>query len=316
VTILVTGAAGFLGRELVEQLQAAGEEIHGVDTKSDDSVLSQLDVATPRFTSLVETIRPRVIVHVAGVQYLNPVPRRRRVKFFQANVEMAKTVAKSMLEQPGIEQVIFVSSDMVYGKAGSSPISSQTIPAPIGPYGESKLLAEKMLTQAANESGIHLVVFRPRLIAGAGRLGTLETLHKLMARNFPIPIIGKGLNRYQFVSKIDVADAIVRSIKRKSGGVYNLGSEEPPIVRDLLSRAMRSVGTRSKLVYLNQGVAIRTLRILDRLGISPLSPEQFEIASLDRLLDTSTTLRDLGWRATKTDLDMLLESFNYLSKRL
>lgn len=316
MTILVTGAAGFLGRELVAQLQAAGEEIHGVDVKADTSVLSQLDVSSAGFTSLVETIKPRAIVHVAGVQYLHPVPRFSRKKFFQANVDMAKNLAKSMREQQGIEQVVFVSSDMVYGKAGSSPISSQTLPAPIGPYGESKLLAEKVLTQAATECEVQLAILRPRLIAGAGRLGTLETLHKLMVRNLPVPIIGKGLNRYQFVSKTDVADAIVRSLKKKSSGIYNLGSEQPPLVKELLSSAMRSMGSRSKLLYLNQGVTVLTLRMLDVLGISPLSPEQFEIASLDRLLDTSATIRELGWRASKTDLEMLLESFDYLSERL
>lgn len=316
MTVLVTGAAGFLGREVVARLQALGEEIHGADIKPGNSGSALIDVSSAEFTTVVEKIKPRVIVHLAGVQYLKSVPRPNRKKFFQDNVDMAKNLAKSIVEQQGIEQVVFVSSDMVYGKAGHSPISIHTQPAPIGPYGESKLLAEKVLTQAAAESGVQLAIFRPRLIAGAGRLGTLETLHKFMVRDFPVPIIGKGFNRYQFVSKNDVADAIFRSLKRKSNGVYNLGSEEPPAVRDLLSSAMRSMETKSRLIYLNPDIALFTLRILDTLGISPLSPEQFEIASLDRLLDTSDTTRDLGWQPSKTDLEMLLESFDYLSKRL
>jgi dTDP-glucose 4,6-dehydratase len=218
-----------------------------------------------------------------------------------------------MHELSTLRQVVFVSTDMVYGKQSHSPVSSQAELSPIGHYGQSKLQAESILLQASLATGIPVTIFRPRLIAGAGRLGTLKRLHGLVSRNLPIPIIGKGLNQYQFIAKEDVAKAILLAIGTKSSRVYNLGSDDPPKVKDLLSNAIELVGSKSRLLHLNEFTSLKALRALDWLGLSPLSPEQFEIANLNCVLDTSETKRELGWQPTKSDLQILLESFDYLS---
>lgn len=311
--IVLTGASGFLGNEVAQHLETFGAEVYGVDIKAGRHVKSVLDVSSPEFSSLMEVLRPDVIVHLAGVQYLEVISRRSRESFFQTNVSMAQNVAKSMRELQGLQRVVFISSDMVYGHATESPVPTWATVAPLGPYGMSKVLSERVLTLASVNSSVGLTMFRPRLIAGAGRQGTLKELHKLMKRNLPVPVFGKGLNRYQFVAKQDVATAIVLSIAKEISGVYNLGSDHPPQVNELLSRAINDTGSKSQIWHLNRFVSTKVLAGLDRIGLSPLSPEQFEIAGLDCVLDTTATKRDLGWKPTKSDLEMLLESFEYLS---
>lgn len=312
--LVLTGAAGFLGIEVERQLKLVGIKAAGVDIRPDRNVFSQVDVSSVDFSSLVEAVKPSVIVHLAGVQYLNTVPRTTRESFFRSNITMAQNVARSMHELSTLSQVVFVSTDMVYGKQNHSPVSSQAELSPIGHYGHSKLQAESILLQASLATGIPVTIFRPRLIAGAGRLGTLERLHGLVSRNLPIPIIGKGLNKYQFIAKEDVAKAILLAIGTQSSRVYNLGSDDPPKVKDLLSNAIELVGSKSRLLYLNEFTSLKALRALDWLGLSPLSPEQFEIANLNCVLDTSETKRELGWQPTKSDLQILLESFDHLNR--
>jgi dTDP-glucose 4,6-dehydratase len=311
--LLITGASGFLGNEVAKQLGAIFKEVHGVDLVPGKFVSTQLDVASRDFSFFTQAVQPTNIVHLAGVQYLVPVPRSYRDSFFQANISMALNVAESMRKLATIRHVVFVSTDMVYGKTTDSPISRQSPLRPIGPYGRSKALAEDILLEASRETGVALTILRPRLIAGAGRLGTLEKLHNLITRDLPVPVIGDGLNQYQFVAKEDVAGAVALSIGKESRGIYNLGSDNPPSVNELLSSAIQFSGSKSSLLHLNRSLAIRALRFLDSMGISPLSPEQFEIASLNCILDTSETKGELGWQPSKSDIQMLLESFDYLS---
>ncbi|OWK24487.1 hypothetical protein AJ87_21295 [Rhizobium yanglingense] len=85
---------------------------------------------------------------------------------------------------------------------------------PIGPYGRSKVGAERLLMQACREFGLHATIFRPRLIAGAGRLGILTKLFRLIRAGLPIPLIGAGKNRYQMIAVEDCVAAALAAVER------------------------------------------------------------------------------------------------------
>lgn len=306
--ILVTGGSGFLGTQVCVNLREEFQSVIAVDLAPSPNA-QVLNIASQEFLDLVSQEKPTVIVHLAGVQYLKPVPRWKREEFFNQNVLMARTLANVMGTEPSIRQVVFVSTDMVYGKKVESPVSTSSPTLPIGPYGKSKLLSESILKVEAERRKQVLTILRPRLIAGEGRKGTIDSLGFLASKNLPIPLFGSGSNRYQLVAKEDVAQAIVKAIQLRAHGTFNLGSDNPPIIRDLISYVLSASGSRSPMIRVPNKLMTLVLRVLDRIGISPLSPEQFEIAGLDYVLDTRSTKHVLNWQPTQTDKQILLKSF-------
>jgi dTDP-glucose 4,6-dehydratase len=309
MTIIVTGASGFLGREVCKIFEEKSIVVVKVDKVGGPDV-HKIDVCSLEFQNLIDNSKPETIIHLAGVQYLQPVRPRNRESFFAENVDMARSIGSAASQVKSVNQVVYVSTDMVYGKIFQSPVTTSLKPRPIGPYGNSKLSAEHILTDSLNQSQKVLTIFRPRLIAGSGRLGTISTLAKLISANLPVPIFGRGDNRYQLVSKKDVAVAIWNSVNLRRAGIFNLGSDNPPTVRDLISSTILFQRSRSIIVRIPNRFSLVLLRLLDKLGVSPLSPEQFEIAGIDYVLDTSDTKTLLDWQPTKSDFDILRESLN------
>ena len=151
----------------------------------------------------------------------------------------------SAMERRGCRQLVHFTTDMVYGYSKSVPQTEDHPTEPLGPYGESKLVTEEMC-RAYRAKGMRISVFRPRLIIGPGRLGILTKLFKLIDAGLPVPMIGNGRNPYQFVSVYDCASAAVCAWKSGlPNSEYNIGSADPPSVRDLLGRLIEEAGSRS-----------------------------------------------------------------------
>src|SRR3546814_1512227 len=112
---------------------------------------------------------------------------------------------------------------------------------------------------------------RPRLIVGPGRLGLLSKLFANIARDWPVPMIGTGANRYQMISVHDCAAAISMALaNEKAEGAFNLGSDPGSTSRELLAALIDAAGSRSRLVPVPSGILKPMLRLLDRVGVSPL----------------------------------------------
>jgi nucleoside-diphosphate-sugar epimerase len=305
--VLVTGAQGFLGTEVVSQMLKLGHKVFGVDLKPGLGSVS-IDVCSKDFEEYMIETSPDVVVHLAGVQYGRPVKKRYRNEFFEANVTMAKSISEAAQKLPSLKQIIYVSTDMVYGRVSQTPVPTTASTSPVGPYGASKLFAEETFRRLADKVGLTLTIFRPRLIAGDGRLGTIAVLKFFIQHGLPVPIFGRGENRYQMVSKSDVANAIALALLGRKSGTFNLGSNNPPQVKELISYVIAELGSRSLKVFIPNGLLIGLLKAADHLNFSPLSPEQFEIAGLEYVLDTSITKTSLGWEPTKSDQQILVES--------
>lgn len=310
--VLVTGASGLLGRELIEQLAGTGLRVRAVDAIPASGPLparvEQLvgDLLVPATCARV-CQGATVVVHAAARQYHSAPPRLGQRRFFEANAQMTRNVVEAALAA-GARQLLMVSSDMVYGLPPGRPIREEDPPRPIGPYGRSKLASEALCLRA-REQGVIVTILRPRLIIGPGRVGVLRRLFDRVRLGRPIPLIGSGENRYQMVSVGDVARACLLAIRQRQDGTFNLGSEDPPPVRTLLTELIAAVGSRSRLWRLPAGPATAALFALDAIGLAPLAPEQFRIAGLDYVLDTRLARERLGWRPLDRDVEMLAAAY-------
>jgi dTDP-glucose 4,6-dehydratase len=331
---LVTGSSGLLGRELVGQLAGRGLRIRGLDRapRSEPQAQARGDLfESPAYlaNTPAPTFGPRIehfhadlldpatchkafesvatIVHTAALQHHSVPPRWGRERFFSANVAMTRNVVNAAVAA-GVRHIVLVSSDMVYGLPSGGALRESDAPRPIGPYGRSKLASEQ-LCQSARQRGLTVTILRPRLIVGPGRLGVLTRLFDRIRAGRSVPMLGDGGNRYQMVGAADVAAACVAAIDRPIDGVFNLGSSDPPTVRELLKELCRRAGTGSRVRELPLAPANAALWMLHAVRLAPLVPEQFRIAAIDYVLDTSAAARDLGWTPRLNDTEMLWQAY-------
>lgn len=306
---VIVGGSGFVGQELVRQLQAQGEQnIVILDiVPSQISTIYEYQDITKKIS--FEFSPEDIVIQLAANQYHHSVPKKKRQEFFEnVNLYGTENLLKKMW-QDGAKKMIFFSTDMVYGKPQYLPVDTQHPKRPFGYYGMSKKKAEEVCYNY-RDKGMNITIFRPRMIIGKGRLGILTKLFKLIECNLPVPMIGSGKNCYQMVSVNDCASAIIQAVSHGAPNAeYNLGSNNPPQVRELLHDII--VRNKSKSILLpTWGRLVKlVLASLAKLGIEIMYKEQYMIADENYLIDISKTKDELDWRPRYNDTDMMQAAF-------
>lgn len=312
---VLIGGDGFVGRALARDLAALGEEVVVADIhKSAPGIYEAVRFERLDITNRDEVarfdIRADDMVYNLSAKMLSPITVRakRHAFFWPVNYQGVEHILQRM-QRVGCPRLVHFTTDMVYGHTLSVPTLEDHPTNPLGEYGGSKLATET-LCEDYRRRGMRISLFRPRLIIGPGRLGILLKLFRLIDHHLPVPMIGLGRNPYQFVSVYDCASAArLAWQKGVPNKVYNLGSDDPPPLRELLSRLIREAGSHSVLVPTWAPLVKATLDLLDWLNMPIMDPEQYKIADEVCILDTSAAKRDLGWRATAGDADMLLAAY-------
>jgi nucleoside-diphosphate-sugar epimerase len=321
---VIVGGSGFTGRFLARQLLEEGEKIVILDLeRPQDRALCanpflQVDIENPRSLDSLALQSEDIVYHLAARQYHNPIPRFDRDGFFdRVNVEGTRNIFDWM-GRSDCRNMVYFSTDMVYGFPDAIPVKTEHPRRPLGPYGKSKRSAEDICTHA-RQQGFRVPVFRPRLIIGPGRLGIFKKLFSLIAANLPVPLIGDGSTHYQMISVFDCVSAMRHAVRAGlPNAEYNLGSFSPPSTRELLRSLIERVGSRSRLIKTPGKLVKGVLASLDYMGLTLLYPEQFLIADVNYLVDISKTQQQLGWRPRFLDEDMIYqayEEYNSQSKK-
>lgn len=313
---VIFGGDGFVGRHTAEMLLKAGEQVLICDiARSDLPIYEQAahqycDI-TDRAQIAKVDLAPDDIVYNLAATMLHPIVKRadRHEHFFSVDYHGGVYIIEYM-EQVGCRQLIQFSTDMVYGHAQRPrPLDNDHPRVPIGEYSDAKRALEDYCIDK-RQSGLKVSIFRPRIIVGPGRVGILGSLFKLIRLSLPVPMIGNGRNRYQMISVYDCASAAVASARKGVvNGEFNLGSDDPPTVRDLLKTIISHAGSKSLLVPTPAIILKIVLRFLDRINLPLLVPEQFEIADTDYVISTRATREQLDWTPQHSDTDMMLEAY-------
>ncbi|MDP4220337.1 MAG: NAD(P)-dependent oxidoreductase [Bacteroidota bacterium] len=311
---VVTGGSGFLGKVLVSELKKLGHTVINIDKRSEPTEADryvETDIREPSPEAIEALQSADNVIHLAANQFNKDIPKwKEREYFFSTNVGGTRKLLEILSHSSNIKHFLFVSTDMTYGVPQRSPVDEQHPTNPLGYYGESKKGAEKLI-QEYMEGKCSWTIFRPRLILGPGRLGVMVKLFKIIRNGKPVPVIGKGLTRYQMISVFDLAHAITLALAKHAKGIYNLGSDNPPVVKELLKNLIIHAGSKSRLLHLPQSLTQFGLDFLYVFRLSPLFPEQYKIASIDYILDTSKAKRDLGWQSRFTDQQMMTDAYDY-----
>ena len=319
---VIVGGCGFTGRHLRSRLRERGEEVLVVDLPHAIAAAGlgtqdawPADLEDPAAVASIPVEEDDVVHHLAARQFHGAVPRRRRLSWFAAvNVAGTERLLERMV-QVACRRLIFFSTDMVYGLPQQLPVPTDHPRQPLGPYGASKRRAEDLCSDFRSR-GLAVTIFRPRLIVGPGRLGVLAKLFTLIERGWPVPLIGDGTNHFQMISVFDCVSAIEAALDHDvPDDVFNLGSIDPPTVRELLGDVISRAGSRSRLAPLPAGPVKGALTLLDALGLPLLYAEQFKIADESYLVDITRTISALKWRPRYDDVDMVTAAYADFRRR-
>ena len=278
-TVLVTGAAGFVGSHFARAASDAGLRVVAIDDLSTSSAWPQLPETIERVVGdvgdralvakLVADRDVGTIVHFAGRIRVDESVREPAL-YFDQNLSRTVALLDAATSSTTLPlSFVLSSSAAVYGQAERSPIVELSKTQPITPYGASKLAAEVVLASYGQARGVRWAALRYFNAAGAHPDGTLRERHDPETHLVPLAIDAALGHRPQlvvhgddyptcdgtcvrdYVHVMDLADAHLAAIAALERGVavgaLNLGSERGATVKEVLAEV--SAATKHKVPY-------------------------------------------------------------------
>lgn len=258
MTILVTGAHGFVGKALLESLQRQEllvrrvlKSYHPKIANADDYVVADLSDETD-WTFALRGVSQ--IIHLAArVHVMNDRSPDALAEFRRVNVQGTVNLARQAAEA-GVKRFIFLSSIKVNGELTEmgKPFTADDEPAPEDPYGISKYEAEQALRQIASDSGMELVVIRPPLVYGPGVKANFESMMKWLAKGVPLPLGAITGNRRSLVALDNLIDLIVTCLNHPNAAnqIFLVSDGEDISTTDLLIHMGKALGRPARLFYM------------------------------------------------------------------
>jgi NADH dehydrogenase len=266
VRVAITGANGFVGRQVVAALLAAepADEIRAI-VRDPDRARAELPAAGLEVRRADVTEPASLDGAFAGVDvvvHLVAIPTERRGSFERVNAEGTRAVVREA-ERAGARKIVHVSA------IGASPQS---------PY---PFLRSKGQGQAAvTSSSVPHTVLRPSLLFGPGD----DFFPRLrFSLRFPVvPLPGGGVARFQPLHVADLARAIVLAARGPTTGVYEVGGPDPVTYRELLAEAMRAYGIGRPTLPLPVGLMKPAAFLFERvLADPPVTVGQLDLLAVD-----------------------------------
>lgn len=224
MTLLFTGASGFLGSNIIQLLNGA-YNIISVGLSPQDTYLVDIATDIPTFTDAFD-----VVFHAAGKAHSVPKTEAEKRLFFDVNLQGTKNLCTA-LEQSGIPKAfIFISTVAVYGCDSGENITEEHPLNGTTPYALSKIKAEKYLEGWCAMHNVKLSILRPSLIAGPNPPGNLGAMIHGIENGKYLSIAG-GKARKSVLMVQDIANLLPMLIEK--GGIYNVCDSYQPSFREL-----------------------------------------------------------------------------------
>lgn len=316
MAILVTGGAGYIGSHMVLALAELGEEVVVLDNLSTgfwwavapEAKLVEGDIGDEALlTRIMAEHRFDAVVHFAG-SIVVPDSVTDPLGYYLNNTVKSRMLMACAVKA-GIPRFIFSSTAAVYGNPATQPVFEDESPAPISPYGSSKLMTEWMLRDAHAAHGLQYVALRYFNVAGGdprGRIGqsTPRATHlikvacqtalgqrshlEVYGTDYPTPD-GTCLRDYIHVSDLIAAHVDALSHLRRGGesGIFNCGYGKGYSVREVIEAVERVNGAKLPVIYGPRragdpaGIVAGATRVREVLGWKP----QYE--NLDFIVETA-----------------------------
>ena len=247
--VLVTGASGHVGGAVVRALHAAGMTVAAAARSPLAGLPPEVQPARADLGGpFAETLRPALagcdaVVHCAAA--LPPAPDDEIAAVNTAATRQLVALAREC----GAGQVLFLSSMSLLRRPLELPVTEAHPVAPDTAYARSKLDGETAVLDAGG--GLTGTVFRITSPVGPGlRRDTIfSRFVRAAAAGEPLTLNGRGDRRQDYVDARDIADAVVRALSVRAGGLFNIASGGPVSNLELAERCRAVFGGRSGIVF-------------------------------------------------------------------
>ena len=208
--ILVTGTAGQLGRELMLMLQAAGEEVVGIDQQ-------ELDLSrTDEVASGIANYGVDWVINCAAYTQVDKAEEDRELAFL-INRDSAGAVAIGVKRCRG--RLVHISTDFIFDGKQSRPYKEDDVANPLGVYGQSKLEGEQLVHKVMPEA----IILRTAWVYGIHGHNFVKTMLRLAAEREELNVVDDQIGTPSWTA--DIASAIQTLINRNAAGTYHFTNE-------------------------------------------------------------------------------------------
>jgi nucleoside-diphosphate-sugar epimerase len=274
--ILITGVHGFVGSNLVKAL-------------SKENVIYGLDIISPAKEGVNHTFSwdyldkedgvPEVdaIIHLAGKAHDTKNKSAANV-YFKVNTELTKKIYDYYLKSNAKKFIFFSSVKAAADRVEGEYVDENVVPAPVGPYGESKIAAEEYIRSKEDERiklGKETYILRPCMIHGPGNKGNLNLLYGVVKKGIPWPL-GAFENKRTFTS-IENLCFIIKGLldQNVESGVYNINDDEAVSTNELIEIICESLGKKAHIWRIPRGLMEGVAKMGGALHL-PLNPERLQ----------------------------------------
>lgn len=310
---LITGGSGFLGINLIRYLLERGHKISSIDLVPFD-----YEDCVDKINWVEGDIRDRaamdkitegvdIIVHCAAA-----LPLYTPEEIFSTDVDGTRIVCEAA-ENHGVERMIHISSTAVYGVPDHHPLYEDDDRHGVGPYGEAKVLAEDVVMEF-RDKGMFAPIIRPKSFIGPERLGVFAMFYEYADEGHNFPMLGKGLNPYQFLDVEDLCDAIYLCATlpaEAANDTFNIGAGEYNGPALDFQAVLDQAGKGKRMVSLPVKPAVFVLRILEAMNMSPLYKWIYETWDKESFVSIERAQQKLGWQPKYSNIDALLRNYQW-----
>ena len=278
MNILVSGIHGFVGSNLVVALREH-HVLYGLDIISLEKggvvkTFAWKDIETTSFP-MQQLPKFDAIIHLAGKAHDTKNQSAAQV-YFDINTGLTQKIFDFFLESSATKFIFFSSVKAAADSVVGDMLTEDVVPAPVGPYGESKIAAENYIFDRLKVNSCdakQVYILRPCMIHGPGNKGNLNLLYNVVKKGVLWPL-GAFENRRSFTS-IDNLCYVVEGLltQEVASGIYHMGDDEALSTNELIALMCQALDRKPHIWKINRGLMEFCARLGTLLHL-PLNEER------------------------------------------
>ena len=284
--LLFTGASGFLGYNIRPILEKQ-YDVHTIGLADNDDIKINMAKEVPPINTHYD-----VVLHAAGKAHVVPQTEAEKQVFYDVNYQGTVNLCKALESAGAPKALIFISTVAVYGCEYGDLITEEHPLNGDSPYAESKIMAEKYLTEWCGKHGVKLGILRPSLLAGKNAPGNLGAMVNGIKKGFYMNIAGGKV-----VKSILMAEDIARLLPllEEKGGVYNVCDTRQPSFGEISMSVAQQLG-KCKPISIPYWMAWLMAKVGDLLGSkAPINSYKLEKMTKSLTFSNENARKELGW---------------------
>jgi len=271
--ILITGINGFVGANFTNSW-SKNHTLFGLDIKLPEKEGVE---RTFGWDELGKVPPVDAMVHLAGKAHDTKNESEAQV-YFDVNTGLTQKIFDYFLQSDARTFIFFSSVKAAADSVPGEVLTEDVVPAPVGPYGESKIRAEEYIIRSMNQDSRartkNIYILRPCMIHGPGNKGNLNLLYNVVSKGIPWPL-GAYENRRSFCSIGNISYVVEQLIVKEDieSGIYHVGDDEPLSTNELIRLISKSVGKKAHIWKFPKGMMSAAASVGESLHL-PLNKER------------------------------------------